>query len=60
MAQIDEEQILIRFSKLIKDTANVTDATVVNETIRSAMETYAQEFVTADILVEASIFTGNV
>ena len=60
MAQIDEEQILVRFSKLIRDTSNVSDATVVNETIRSALETYAQEYVTADILVEATIFTGNV
>lgn len=60
MAKIDEEQILLRFSKLIRDSANVTDATVVTEQLRSAMETFANEFVTDDILVEATIFTGNV
>jgi hypothetical protein len=60
MAQIDEEQILLRFSKLIRDTGNIADSTVVTEALRSEMETYAQGFVTEDILVEASIFTGNV
>lgn len=60
MAQIDEEQILLRFSKLIRDTANVNDSTVVTESIRSQIEQFAQDFVTEDILVEASIFVGNV
>lgn len=55
MAQIDEEQIILKFSRLIRDTGNVADAAVVTETIRSAMEVYAQDFVPADILVEASI-----
>ena len=60
MAQIDEEQILLRFSKLIRDTANVNDSTVVTESIRSQIEQFAQDFVTEDILVEASVFIGNV
>jgi len=59
MAQIDEERILVRFSKLIRDTANVTDSTVVTTSIVNAMEAFAQDFVTEDILVEASIYTGN-
>lgn len=62
MAKIDEEQILLRFSLLIRDEANVTDTTITTTTIREDLEAYAQGLVEATglpIIVEAD-FVSNV
>ena len=65
MAQIDEERILVRFSTLIRDEANVTDINLVTENLRSNIELAAtniltEELPTTFVLVEASIVTGNI
>lgn len=69
MAKIDEERVLLRFSTIVRDAANVANYTMVTETIRSSIETTAQNLindaVTASgqdiqVLVEATITAGNV
>lgn len=55
MARIDEEQIIIRFSKLIRDDEDPLAKDVINETLRTNVETFVQNLVTDDILVEANI-----
>jgi hypothetical protein len=59
MAKIDEEQILIRFSLLVPDSANVANTTAATEEIRSNVEAFAQGLVPALVLVEAN-FVSNV
>ena len=59
MAKIDEEQILLRFSLLVRDSANVQLTTATTEAIRSNVETFAQSLVAENVLVEAA-FVSNV
>ncbi len=59
MARIDEEQILVRFSKLIRDDEDPLARDVLTEDIRSAIESYVQTLVSIDILVEANIAVGG-
>lgn len=65
MAQIDEERILVRFSTLIRDEANVTDITLVTENLRSNIEIAATNILSLElpntfVIVEADIVTGNI
>ena len=65
MAQIDEERILVRFSTLIRDEANVTDINLVTENLRSNIEIAATNILLTElpdtfVIVEASIVTGNI
>lgn len=65
MAQIDEERILVRFSTLIRDEANVTDINLVTENLRSNIELAATNILSLElpntfVIVEASIVTGNI
>lgn len=59
MARIDEEQILVRFSKLIRDDEDPLAKDVLTESIRSSVETFVQGLVSFDILVEANITVGG-
>lgn len=60
MAKIDEEQILVRFSLLVRDEEDITVTTVATEEIRSNIEALAQSLVgSATVLVEAN-FVSNV
>jgi len=69
MAKIDEERLLLRFSTIVRDEANVANYTMVTETIRSTVESTAQSLIndavsasglSVQVLVEASITAGNV
>lgn len=65
MAQIDEERILVRFSTLIRDEANVTDINLVTENLRSNIEIAATNILATELLntfviVEATVVTGNI
>lgn len=69
MAKIDEERILLRFSTITRDDGNVANFTMVTETIRSEVETAAQELIddaisaagsSAQVIVEATITAGNI
>lgn len=55
MARIDEEQILVRFSKLIRDDEDPLAKDVLTESLRVSVETFLQDLVSDDILVEANI-----
>lgn len=62
MAKIDEEQILLRFSLLVRDEANIANTTVATEAIRSNIEIIAQDLVNlagSVALVEAN-FVSNI
>ncbi len=65
MAQIDEERILVRFSTLIRDEANVTDINLVTENLRSNIELAATNILATElpetfVIVEATVVTGNI
>jgi hypothetical protein len=65
MAKIDEETILVRFSQLIRDESNVTDSTILTESLRANIEIAASNLLLAEefpnfVLVEATITTANV
>ena len=51
MAKILEEVILIKLSKIVKDSADV-DATIVDDTVLAALEQVTQELVSNSIIVE--------
>lgn len=55
MAKIDEERVIVRVSQLIRETVDVNASTVVNETIRSDIESFAQGLLGDAYLVEAEI-----
>ena len=58
MAKIDEERVLVRFSSLVRDTANVASTEIINDTIRAQIETYAQSLVDPiTVIVETAITT---
>lgn len=58
MAKIDEERILVRFSSLLRDTANVSQNQIVTEAIQSQIEAYAQSLVDpTTVIVETAITT---
>jgi hypothetical protein len=57
MAKIDEERVIVRVSQLIRDSIDVNASTVIDETIRSDIETYAQSVLGQAYLVEAEIVT---
>jgi hypothetical protein len=57
MAKIDEERVIVRVSQLIRDSIDVNASTVIDETIRSDIETYAQSILGQAYLVEAEIVT---
>lgn len=62
MAKIDEEQILLRFSLLVRDEENIANTTVATEAIRANVELFAQDLVNLNnvvALVEAN-FVSNV
>jgi hypothetical protein len=57
MAQIDEERVIVRVSQLIRDSVDVNASTVVDETIRSEIEEFAQNLLGEAYLVETEIVT---
>jgi hypothetical protein len=57
MAKIDEERVIVRVSQLIRQNVDVNASTVVDETLRSDIETYAQNLLGLAYLVEAEIVT---
>lgn len=62
MAKIDEEQILLRFSLLVRDEENVANTTIATEAIRANVEAFAQTLIFENnqiAIVEAN-FVSNV
>lgn len=59
MARIDEEQILVRLSKLIRDEDDPLAGDIVTEDLRLSIEEYVQTIVDTDVLVEANIASGG-
>jgi hypothetical protein len=61
MAKIDEEQILLRFSLLVRDTESLSNVTLATEELRSSVEEYAQNLFTGEtnVIVEAN-FVANI
>jgi hypothetical protein len=57
MAKIDEERVIVRVSQLIRDSIDVNASTVIDETIRSDIEIFAQDLLGEAYLVEAEIVT---
>jgi hypothetical protein len=57
MAKIDEERVIVRVSQLIRQNVDVNASSVVNETIRSEIETFSQTLLGEAYLVEAEIVT---
>lgn len=57
MAKIDEERVIVRVSQLIRQNVDVNASTVVDETLRGDIETYAQNLLGLAYLVEAEIVT---
>jgi hypothetical protein len=55
MAKIDEEQVIVRISQLVRDSVDVNVSTVVNESVRSDVESFAQNLLGEAYLVEAEI-----
>jgi hypothetical protein len=55
MAKIDEEQVIVRISQLVRDSVDVNASTVVNESVRSDVESFAQNLLGEAYLVEAEI-----
>lgn len=51
MAKIHEELVIIKLSKLVKDTASDADI-LANDDIVSSLESVAQELVGSDVIVE--------
>lgn len=51
MAKILEEVLVVKFSKIVKDTEDA-DAGIVNSDIQAALEQVAQELVEGAIVVE--------
>lgn len=60
MAKIDEEQILVRFSLLVRDEANIELTTVTNEAIRFEIEQYAQTLVDGSVVLVEANFVSNI
>lgn len=57
MAKIDEERVIVRVSQLIRESVDVNASSVVDETLRSDIEIYAQTLLGEAYLVEAEIVT---
>lgn len=58
MARIDEEQILVRFSKLIRDGDDPLAKDILTQSFRADVEAFVQTLVPTDVLVEANIVVG--
>lgn len=59
MAKIHEEIIVIKLSKLVKDSENVAQGTIANSDIAVSLEAVVQELVGSDIIVEVATSDGN-
>ena len=51
MAKIYEELVIIKLSKLVKDSTT-PDSILANDEIIASLETVAQELVSSDVIVE--------
>ena len=59
MAKIHEEIIVIKLSKLVKDTQHVEAGSVANSDIAASLEAVVQELVGYDVIVEVATENGN-
>lgn len=54
MAKIHEEIIVIKLSKLLKDSDNITRGTLSNNDVATSLEAVVQELVGSDVIVEVA------
>jgi hypothetical protein len=59
MAKIHEEIIVIKLSKLIKDSQQVAQGTIANSDIAASLEAVVQELVGSEVIVEVATDDGN-
>jgi hypothetical protein len=59
MAKIHEELIVIKLSKLVKDTDHPAQGTLANDDVAASLEAVVQELVGSDVIVEVAAEHGN-
>jgi len=59
MAKIHEEIIVIKLSKLVKDSQQVDAGSIANDEVAAGLEAVVQELVGSDVIVEVATENGN-
>jgi hypothetical protein len=59
MARIHEEIIVIKLSKLVKDSQHVEAGSIANDEVAAGLEAVVQELVGSDVIVEVATENGN-
>jgi hypothetical protein len=59
MAKIHEEIIVIKLSKLVKDSQAVDAGSIANDEVAAGLEAVVQELVGSDVIVEVATENGN-
>lgn len=59
MARIHEEIIVVKLSKLVKESHQVAQGTLASDEVAAGLEAVVQELVGSDVIVEVATDNGN-